>query len=268
MQWYSTQGELYSSKSLCISQVLSAWHLQLISIVNVFGNSIASGPEGNLQVAKKVVTTVGRIGDYIDEIQQSYELGFTPYSLHKNAHGTFVTPIRVYDGRVYVLDDETTMQVTTRQIATDGSKLIYFVKGDDDGGVGFALHGDRGPSEAKGLKGDSGDRGVAGRRGPTGKRDAAVPGGPPGKIGKVRPVGARGGAGASGDQRDKGDTGGVGQQGPRRYGSTGQSRSYWYSWIKVIRQQTLLLCKHLPMEMVEQCMPSICYQFDGDGRAA
>ena len=121
---------------------------------------------------KKVVTTVGRFGGYIDEIKQSYELGFTHYRLHANSDGTFVTPIRVYDGRVYVLDDETTMQVTTRQIATDNisSKLIYFVKGDDGGDVGFALYGDRGPSGANGLKGDSGDRGVAGSRGSTGKR--------------------------------------------------------------------------------------------------
>ena len=125
-------------------------------MVNVFGDSIASGPEGNLQMVKKVVTTVGRFGVYKDEIQQSYELGFTPYRLHTNSDGTFITPIRVYDGHVYVSDDVTTMQVTTRQIATDiiSSKLMYFVKSDDDGGTGYALHGDRGPSGAKGLKGD------------------------------------------------------------------------------------------------------------------
>ena len=85
-------------------------------MVNVFGNSIASGPEGNLQVVKKVVTTVGRFGDYIDEIVQSYVLGFTPYRLHTNVDGTFVTPIRTYDGHAYVLDDVTTMKVTTRKI--------------------------------------------------------------------------------------------------------------------------------------------------------
>ena len=44
-------------------------------MVNVFGDSIASGPEG---VMKKVVTTVGKYGDYITEIRQSYELEFTP----------------------------------------------------------------------------------------------------------------------------------------------------------------------------------------------
>ena len=70
-------------------------------MVNVFGGSIASRP-GNLQVVKKPCNS-GQ--DYSDEIQQSYVLGFTPYRLHKNVDGAFVIPIRVYDGKVYVLDD-------------------------------------------------------------------------------------------------------------------------------------------------------------------
>ena len=67
-------------------------------MVNQFGDSIASGPRRNLQVAKKVVTAVGSYGDYKDEMRQSFELGFTPYRLHTNADGTFVTPIRTDDG--------------------------------------------------------------------------------------------------------------------------------------------------------------------------
>ena len=57
------------------------------------------------------------------------------------------------------MDNVATMIVTDRQIATDtiSSKLIYFVKGYDDGGAGFSLHGDRGNSGARCLKGDSGD---------------------------------------------------------------------------------------------------------------
>ena len=178
---------------------------------------------------------------------------------------TFVTPIRIYDGHVYVLDDVTTMKVTTRQIATDNIciKLIYFVKGDDDGGMGFALHGDRGPSGAKGLKGDSGDRGPAGSRGPTGKRGASRPGGPPGKFGKLGPVEARGGAGARGEKGDKGDTGGVGQQGPigplggtaphSSQGATGTAGPKGDKGnpevdIDIVAE----LCKHFPMEMAEQ----------------
>ena len=66
-------------------------------MVNVFGDSTASGP-GNLQVLKKVVVTVGKFKDYKDEIQQSYVLGFTPDRLHKNVDDAFVTPIRLYEG--------------------------------------------------------------------------------------------------------------------------------------------------------------------------
>ena len=39
-----------------------------------------------------MVITVGRFVDYTAEIRQSYELGFTPYILHTNVDGTFVTP--------------------------------------------------------------------------------------------------------------------------------------------------------------------------------
>ena len=97
-------------------------------MVDVFGGNIASGP-GNLQMAKKVVVTVDKFKDYIDEIQQSYVLGFTPYRLHKNADGTFVTPIRVYDGKVYVLDGVAAMEVCDRNLTTDiiNSKLVMGV---------------------------------------------------------------------------------------------------------------------------------------------
>ena len=78
-------------------------------MLNVFGDSIASGPE-----VKKVVTAVGQFKDYFAEILQSYVLGFTPYRLHTNVDGTFVTPIRTYDWRVCVLDNVTTMGITTR----------------------------------------------------------------------------------------------------------------------------------------------------------
>ena len=96
-------------------------------------------------MVKRVVISVGQYKDYIGEIQQRYELGFTPYRLHTRPDSTFVTPIRVYRGVVCVLDDVTTMQVTARQIAADGTKLVYFAEGDD--GSGVALQGDRDPLE-------------------------------------------------------------------------------------------------------------------------
>ena len=68
-------------------------------MVNVFGESVGSGSV-DLQLVKKVVTTVGRYVDYTAEINQSYVLGFPPCRLHTNVDGTFVTSIRVYDGKV------------------------------------------------------------------------------------------------------------------------------------------------------------------------
>ena len=165
-----------------------------------------------------------------------------------------------------MLDDIATMMVANWYIATDtiSSKLIYFVKGGDGGGGDIvALHGDRGPSGEKGLKGDSGDRGSAGSRGTAGKRGVAGSEGPSGKISKMGPVGARGGAGARGEKGDKVDTGGVGQQGPiSPQGSTGPRGSQGATGtigpkgdrgdqaveIDIVAE----LCKHLPLEMVEQ----------------
>ena len=104
-------------------------------MVSVFGSGSV-----DLQLVKKVVATVGQYEDHTSEINQSYVLGFPPYRLHTNVDGTFVTPIRVYDGKVSVLDDVATMDVTGRHIVSDKSKLIYFVEADDDSGV--ALQGD------------------------------------------------------------------------------------------------------------------------------
>ena len=47
------------------------------------GDSVASEP-GNLQMVKKVVVAIVKYNDYMDEIRQSYELGFTPFRLHTN----------------------------------------------------------------------------------------------------------------------------------------------------------------------------------------
>ena len=175
-------------------------------MVNVFGESVGSGSV-DLQLVKNVVTTVGRYLDYTAIV-----LGFPPYRLHTNVDGTFVTPIRVYDGKVYVLDDVATMDVTGRHIVGNKSKLVYFVEADD--GSGVALQGDRGPSGIMGLKGDSGDQGPSGRQGPAGKRGTVGSEGPPGKIGKIGPPGPVEGKGSVGEPGEKGDKGDVGSGGP------------------------------------------------------
>ena len=114
--------------------------------------------------------------------------------------GTFVTPIRYYNGKVYVLNDVARMEVGDRNFATDtiNSKLVYFVKGDGDSGS--ALQGDGGPSGARSLKADSGDKGPIGSQGPSGKHGVEGSEGPPGKIGKMGPVGSKGGIGPHGEK--------------------------------------------------------------------
>ena len=47
-------------------------------------------------MVKKIVATKGKYRDYWNEIQHSYGFGFTPYRLHTNVDGIYVTPIRVY----------------------------------------------------------------------------------------------------------------------------------------------------------------------------
>ena len=155
---------------------------------------------------------MGRYEDYWAEINQSYVLGFTPYRLYTNVDGTFVTPNRYYDGRVYVLDDVATMDVTKGYIVGDKRKLVYFVEADD--GSGVALQGDRGPSGVRGLKGDSGGQGHSGRQGPARKRGAVGSEGPPGKIGKIGPSGPVGGKGSVEERDEKRDNGDVGSGGP------------------------------------------------------
>ena len=79
---------------------LSVWYSQSNGMVNVFGDSVASA-SGNLQVVKKVVATVGLFKDYIDEIRQSYELGFTPYGLHTNVCVFVTTFVFIVGGYLY-----------------------------------------------------------------------------------------------------------------------------------------------------------------------
>ena len=192
--------------------LLAVSNSQSSNKVDVFGESVGNDYV-DLQLVKKVVATVGQYKDYVNGINQSYVLGFPPYRLHTSGHGTFVTPICVYNGRVYVLDDVTTMDVTVGRIVNDNSKLVYFFEADY--GSGIALQGDRGPSGVRGLKGDSGGQGPSGRQGPAGKRGAVGYGGPPGKIGKIGPPGPVGGKGSVGERGERGDKGDVGPPGPK-----------------------------------------------------
>ena len=102
-------------------------------MVNVCGESVGGG-SGNLQMVKKVVVSKGQYKDYTNEMQQSYELGFTHLLDYRHIQMVhLLPPIRVYDGKVYVLDDVATMKFGEWYIETDTicSKLVYFVEGVD-----------------------------------------------------------------------------------------------------------------------------------------
>ena len=100
-------------------------------MVNVFGESVGSGSV-DLQLVKKVITTVGTFGDYTAEINQSYVLGFPLYRLRTNGYGTFVTPIHVYNGKVYVLDDVATMDITKRILSRLMMVVVLLCKEIED----------------------------------------------------------------------------------------------------------------------------------------
>ena len=145
---FETRLEELAAAAINRIRHLSSRSFQLSSLVNVFGESVGSGSV-DLQLVKKVVATVGQYEEYWAEINQSYVLGFPPYRLHTTVDGIFVTPIRYYDGRVYVFDDVASMDVAKRKIVGDNGKLIYFVEADD--GSGVARQGDRGPAGKRGA---------------------------------------------------------------------------------------------------------------------
>ena len=68
-------------------------------------------------------------------ISTCLDLHLIGYTRMQKVH--LLPPIRVYDGKVYVLDDVATMEIGDRDLITNKiySKLIYFAKGDGSSGV-------------------------------------------------------------------------------------------------------------------------------------
>ena len=60
-------------------------------MVNESGDRVASGL-GNLQMVETRVVSKGNFNDYMDKIEQSYELGFTPFILHTNTDMVHLLP--------------------------------------------------------------------------------------------------------------------------------------------------------------------------------
>ena len=185
-------------------------------MVNKFGDK-TDGTTSiiNLQTVKRVTATSGKYKDYIKQIQESYNLGFTPYRLHVKYSGNWVSPVRCYDKKVYVSDNEGAMEITEGVITTD--VLIYWTKAEDDeDDAASAIIGDQGPAGPVGKKGKRGATGPPGEAGPPGKKgDKGDSGGKQGDPGAKGDKGERGAVGAKGKKGDKGDQGIAGAEGKK-----------------------------------------------------
>ena len=142
------------------------------------------------------------------KLKENYRQGFTPYREHKKDTGLWVTPLRVYDNKVFALDNIATYEVTNFPV----EKLVYCIrKTPTDGDTFTAITGPCGPPGSSGHRGPQGKRGADGVIGPPGKLGPKGLKGDPGKSGSIgskgkpRPVGSRG---------DPGERGAVGMQGP------------------------------------------------------
>ena len=170
------------------------------------------GPAGfthDVKALKKVTTSSGKYKDYIKQIQESYELGFTPYRLHHKKTGLWITPIRCYDKHVYVSDDTGSFAVTDDSLGTDDA-LVYCIKGDIKYGEVTALVGPQGPPGPSGRRGPQGKHGIDGSDGAVGPPGSK---GPRGEIGPAGPQGPAGPPGSRGTKGQKGDPGKSGHVG-------------------------------------------------------
>ena len=160
----------------------------------MFGEGSRAG-DLDLKTAKRVVEENGKYKDWVKEINESHRVGFPPYRIFTDGMVTFMSPIRVYDRKVYALTDIAVLDVGDRTIKGDG-KLVYFCFADDYDAA-FAVQGDRDPAGEQGEYGPRGPDGVAGK---AGKRGADGPVGPPGKVGKTGPQGDKGPVGPPGKE--------------------------------------------------------------------
>ena len=193
-------------------------------MVNIFGDNGSNSSVGlpkNMKLLQKVKVTKGKYEPHYDQIQESYKLGFTPYRVHHNKNGTFVSPVRIYDDSIYVLDDSGSFNIAHRTMENYNSHLVYAKEIDpttdtDDAEV-VGLIGPRGPPGHIGPQGKRGLTGLKGDEGPIGKR------GPVGAIGPDGPQGEIGPQGVKGDPGLKGEKGDPGPKGPSGTSSSGVS---------------------------------------------
>ena len=172
--------------------------------------AIGFDPNGNYVAVKQIKHTTGVYADYIDAIDESYQLGWTPYRMVKRDWGFDNNPVHAYfKTHVYVLDNTGGYKISSIQLA-QGGPLIVYQAGAPTRGTYATVTGARGPPGPvgpKGAKGDQGDQGHAGPRGEKGDQGNVGPMGPKGDIGPgglIGPAGPKGDRGPAGPKGAKG----------------------------------------------------------------
>ena len=172
-------------------------------MVNKFGDCTASTSilEREVKVYRKVTTTIGKCRDYVSEIENSYQCGFTPYRERTGVDVSYCTPLHCREQKVFALVGNVVLDVSDEDVV----KIVYWV----EGAVGSdSLAAIVGPQGVSGIAGPQGKRGAVGPTGPAGER------GPKGSKGDTGPQGPHGSVGSPGARGEKGDHGPAGPVGP------------------------------------------------------
>ena len=160
-------------------------------MVNKFGDctSKSSSLDREVKVYRRVVTTIGKCRDYVSEIENSYQSGFTPYrertTVVVDGDESYCLPLHCHERRVFALAGKTVLDVSDEDVG----KIVYWIEGSIESGSLAAIVG---PPGVPGLTGPQGKRGIAGPAGPVGER------------------GPKGFKGRDGDRGEKGEPGSVG----------------------------------------------------------
>ena len=159
---------------------------------------------------QKVATKRGKFKDYMNEIQNSIELGFPSFAMHETSKGSFAVPHHVYNGKVYTTDEKI-VDISDDDIDAEKSQLLYFKEGASI----YGLMGPQEPAGPRGFKGDPGSPEPTGSTRPAGKAGVKGDKGDAGAQGAKGPAGEKGDQGISGPVGDKGDEGDAGPKGEK-----------------------------------------------------
>ena len=179
-------------------------------MVDVFGRSGAAsqgtrgprgppgppGPEGpsilgsDFNVLQLVTVSDGVYKDYMKEINDSYDFGFTPFRTRyiESQSLPWKSAVRCFKEEVYVLDDDIyhSHTITSTVIKDDGNAtLTYAIQKKIKNGKTMAIVGPKGPTGVRGPQGKRGEKGEKGNDGSIGKTGDRGPIGPRGPNGYI-----------------------------------------------------------------------------------